>query len=188
VTATADVTGTSAPSVSAAGKGRIYFNSTSNKFLHSDNAGAFSQFGQWDLLKANSGTDTNAGATNVDTYAMASQLTALDELVVMVALEAVTQAVATPSLYNSTDSVTLGSFITMAAADNQIGQTYSRQAQSAATKVLTNMGVAAGVTNTQSATFTTNWTGAWTLALRHGGVTAGGTLKWSWSVYRVRGQ
>ena len=31
-------------------------------------------------------------------------------------------------------------------------------------------------------------TGAWTIALRQGGVTAGGTFTWSWAIYRVQGQ
>ena len=141
-----------------------------------------------ELLKANSGTDTNASAATVDTYAMASGLTAKDTVLVEVTIEAITQAVATPLLYNTTDSVARCNLITLAAGEASIHQCYIRQAKSAATKVLSNPGFGAGVANTTVSTFVTAWTGAWTLGLRHGGVTAGGTFHWSWAVYVLRGQ
>lgn len=136
------------------------------------------------LLKANSGTTTNAGAENVDTIAMASGLTAKDSLLTMLALESVDQATATIALYNSTDSVNLQSITASLGAGAKVAVfMMSHQSQSAATTVATAM------QNTfTAATFTTAWTGAWTLALRHGGVTAGGTFKWSWAVYKLAGQ
>lgn len=153
------------------------------------------------LLKANSGTDTSAGATNLDTYAMASQLTAKDTLLVFVEMEAVTVAVVTPMLYNSTDSLALTHLIgsnaaapgNIAAGEKYIGQSVIGNAQSAVTAVF---GVSVGKIldanrsmdgTGVSASFATNWTGAWTLALRHAGV-SGGTCKWRWSVFRVKGQ
>ena len=145
------------------------------------------------LLYANSGTDTSAGAANVDTVAI-SGLTAKDTLLVYFDMEAVTQAVASPVLYNSTDSVQIAVLGTsMGAGGFRDGTTRIRQSQRGATlvnaiSVGSAAGTAAAMTDGTQSTFTTNWTGAWTLALRHGGVTAGGTLHYSWSVYKVVGQ
>jgi hypothetical protein len=145
------------------------------------------------LLKANSGTDSNAAATNVDTVALAG-LTAKDTLVIKYTLESATQATTAPTLYNATDSVTVSNIANLtniAAGGIAIGNTEIRQQQSAATAVTALNEGANNATNTFNAvnsTFATPFTGAWTLALRHGGVTAGGTFKWSWSVYVIRGQ
>ena len=145
---------------------------------------------------ADSGTTTNAAAENVATVAV-SGLTAKDTLVVELTLEAVTQQTAGVLLYNSTDSVALCDVIdsglgAMAAGREMIGTYRARQLQSAATAVMSH-GHYGQENNTYSltqalTTFTTNWTGSWTLALRQTGVTAGGTLKWSWTVYVIRGQ
>lgn len=149
------------------------------------------------LLKANSGTTTNAAAENVDTYALNSQLTAKDTLIIDVTIEAVTQDTASVNLYNSTDGVAivdvwdsgLGAF---AAGREAISSLRLRQLQSGNTSV---MGFGRGGTDSNAAlstqaraAFTTAWTGAWTIALRQGGVTAGGTFKWSWSIYVLKGQ
>ena len=144
------------------------------------------------LLRANSGTDTNAAATNVDTIAITG-LTAKDTLIVYVTVAAVTQQVATAGIsYNSTDGVNVASSPTIAAGVSGQYIHTARQSQAGATTVLgSNTGATsapAGVNEINVRTFTTNWTGSWTLALRHGGVTAGGTLQWSWAVYKVKGQ
>lgn len=151
------------------------------------------------LLKANSGTDTNAGATSVDTYAMASGLTAKDTLLIRYTIETVTQATANTILQNSTDTVTAISMSNgnaLTAGDIISGTVWISDAQSATTTVLAN-NVAGVTTNTtegngfntvKRTTFTTAWTGAWTLALKHGGVTGGGTFKWSWAVFKIAGQ
>lgn len=150
-----------------------------------------------ELLKANSGSSTNAAAENVDTYAMASTLTAKDTLVVQITIEAVTQQTASVILQNSTDTVTIADVWdsglgAMAAGRESIMTMTIRQLQSAATAIIASGKGASDNTATAStgaaSTFTTNWTGAWTLALRHGGVTAGGTFRWSWAVYVMRGQ
>jgi hypothetical protein len=142
------------------------------------------------LLHANSGTNTSAAAANVDTIAI-SGLTAKDTLVIELSLASVTQTTATPLIYNSTDSVSItdirpasGSFT---AGLVRIATVHIRQMQSAATTVCANSMTLDGMTG-NNATFTTNWTGSWTLALRHGGVTAGGTFQWSWAVYKIAGQ
>lgn len=189
-----DLKGVSSPSVSASGDARIAYDSALGKLVASINAGAFKALGQLELLKANSGTDTSAGATNVDTYAMASGLTAKDRVLVFTAIESATQQTAACSLYNSTDSVVacpIANNRAVALGDFGGGLTILQQLN-AATKVL-GVDIGGVITigtqvSTQSSTFTTNWTGAWTLALRHGGVTAGGTFKWSWAVFVLRGQ
>ncbi len=149
------------------------------------------------LLKANSGTSTNAAAENVDTFAVTG-LTAKDTLLVTVTLEAVTQQVTTIQLYNATDSVAFSDLNAqsglgaLAAGQSLIAESTSRQSQGTATSIFN---VVSGfktsnssVANGAAATFTTAWTGAWTLALRHGGVTAGGTFRWAWAVFVVKGQ
>jgi len=147
---------------------------------------------QVSLLAANSGTTTTTSAENVDTVAI-SGLTAKDRLIVYAVLEAVTQNTASYSLYNVTDSVTLAANTggDLIAGEEATIFAYAQQAQSAATTVVTRMLAEVGSGergNGTTATFTTAWTGSWTLALRHGGVTSGGTLNWSWAVYKLAGQ
>lgn len=159
---------------------------TAGQVLAAGSGGVPAMVGGLTLLKANSGTTTSTSAENVDTYALASQLTAKDTLLVFLTFEAVTQAAGTLAVYNSTDSVVLHQVgASLAAGVGAQVMAQSRQAQSAATKVHSGLGVFGDCT---VATFATAWTGAWTVALRQGGVTAGGTLKWSWAVYRVAGQ
>src|ERR1019366_7090673 len=106
----------------------------------------------------------------------------------------VTQTTAQCSLYNSTDGVAIQllSRGTLIAADFGADSFTLKQTQasnlgvtSIGTGGSTNNGIAAFFTKSA---FSTAWTGAWTLSLRHGGVTSGGTFEWSWSVYRVKGQ
>ena len=157
--------------------------------------------GKLQLLKANSGTTTSASAENVDTYAMASQLTALDTLYVSVRMSSLTQATAAHLLYNSTDSANIVHFQTdgvsgMAAGEFTASELWIRPDQSATTMFHamgstftgSGTGTGAGAAIHGRVSQTTAWTGAWTLALRHGGVTAGGTCRWSWAVYRIIGQ
>jgi len=144
------------------------------------------------LLKANSGTSTAAGATNVDTVSITG-LTAKDSLIVEMTIASVTQqTTAGGNLYNNTDGVNIVSCGNIAAGTTIQAIGTMRQAQSGATKVMGYIqGVdqgAAAILNGNLATFTTNWTGSWTLAFRHGGVTAGGTYQWAWAVYKLVGQ
>lgn len=149
----------------------------------------------YSLLKAGSGTETSSSATNVDTVAITG-LSALDTLKVFVHLETTTQPTALSMLYNSTDSVQTGylagnGVITVAQGDWLDEETIGPKQSD--TKKVTYRETGGSANNTQGlatsqATFTTDWTGNWTLALRQGGVTAGGTLHWKWSVYKVAGQ
>lgn len=148
---------------------------------------------QMTLLHASSGTDASAAATNVDSVAI-SGLTAKDTLLIYWTLVAVTQATTTPGvLYNDTDGVSVSNpAVVLAAGTTAQGTVTARQAQAGATKVVGHAVASTSAPNTYNvlttANFTTNWTGNWTLALRHGGVTAGGTLQWTWAVYKVAGQ
>ncbi len=154
--------------------------------------------GTMTLLKSGSGTNTAAGATNVDTIAITG-LTAVDTLMVVWEVESAAQITAVPRLYNNTDTLNLVSLTAgnnLAAGSQAMGTVYLKQRQSGATAVTMQcvgsrgLGEPAVVTETsvQNFTFTTNWTGSWTLALRHGGVTAGGTFSYSWAVFKLAGQ
>lgn len=148
--------------------------------------------GQVQLLKANSGTSTAASLTAVDTYAMASTLTAKDRLLVILHGFSETQGTAEGKLENSTDGVSLGGWsFALAAGDHVFLLYWVHQQQTGATTVMSfrEGNIAGNVGNgVTSATFTTNWTGAWTLANYHGAVTSGGTFRWTWWVGVIRGQ
>jgi len=146
------------------------------------------------LLRAGNGTDASAGATSVDTFSIAS-ITANDSLEVVYTLEASSQATAAVFLTNTTDGVNLvsltgGNILTANTAIQ--GRAILRQRQGASTTIaaIADGQVLGGIRSDTSASVgvTTAWTGTWSLALRHAGVTAGGTLKWGWAVYRKAGQ
>lgn len=159
--------------------------------------GVFSAPGVPILLRGASGTDVSAGAANVDTVAI-SGLTALDTLLIEYGIRSVTQATAKPILRNNTDAldIIVGLVPTgaaMAAGDKLIGTVKLRQLQHSNVSVFTQSITSVPATGALQGDvfnpgFTTPWTGAWTLALRHGGVTAGGTFQWSWAVYKLPGQ
>lgn len=144
------------------------------------------------LLKANSGTDSSAGATNVDTIAITG-LTAKDMLYVKLVAKSATAATANIGLYNSTDSVALNTAVaSLAGGETLMIDFHAAQSQASATSIDTRAEGKDTVPTLYGsiviAAFTQNWTGSWTLALRHGGVTATGTLQWRWSVYKLVGQ
>lgn len=152
------------------------------------------------LLKANSGTDTSAGATNVDTYAI-SGLTAKDSLLMVFSYDSITQATANVTIYSSTDGTviaTTNAGNAVSAGNTLAGQVTIRQAQRAAggydSIMMNGQAATAGGTGSTgridmgTITTATAWTGSWTIALRHGGVTAGGTFRWSYALYKIAGQ
>lgn len=143
-------------------------------------------------LTANSGTDNSAGATNVDTVAITG-LTAKDLLLVKMTAISVTQATANIGLYNNTDGVALLTAVaSLAAGATFMGTFDAAQSQASATSIdaLVKGKDTVPTVYDQIAVvaFTTAWTGNWTLAYRHGGVTAGGILQWRWNVYKLAGQ
>jgi len=151
--------------------------------------------GAMTLLKANSGTSTAAGATEVDTQAI-SGLTAKDTLVFYYNVRSVTQATADVSIFSSTNGTHIARALAggaIPANGTVIGNGTLRQAQDAATSyngftIDGELSAAAATVDIRRATSMTAWTGSWTIALRHGGVTSGGTLQWSWALYKVAGQ
>lgn len=157
------------------------------------------------LLKANSGTNTNVSNTNVDTVSI-SGLTAKDTLLIIFNMSSLTQNTAVVKFRNSTDNKDLavtkqGNALTAGNSNN--GQVWIGQEQHSSTVVSANLvnldgnGLATGG-GTQSAptagafnmsqAVTTAWTGSWTLAFNHNGVTSGGTFRWKWAVYKILGQ
>ena len=151
------------------------------------------------LLRANSGTDTNVGATSVDTFAL-SGLTAKDTIWIEFTADTTGANTAAGSIYSATDATAIiaTSALTSGSTDGQIGTVKIRQHQNANTHYMalaTGVGVStlgsAGTTVTSVASnqnLATSFQGSWTIALRHGGVTAGGTYRWSWAVYKMAGQ
>ena len=140
-------------------------------------------------LASNSGTSTTTAAHNLDTLAI-SGLAVGDMLLV---IGTVDQAVQTATdgfvLYNNTDAVEItGALISnLGAGGTGRGFMYLINRQPATTAI-----DAVGVNGTPTAaaigsttTFTTAWTGSWTLAFRSKGQTSGGTHRWRWSVYRL---
>lgn len=147
------------------------------------------------LLRAASGTSTAAGATTVDSIAV-SGLTVLDTLIVEMVLTSITQATASPILYSVTDSLTVCPIMAgtgnVNAGGRRIMSARIRQSKDSTTRYQgytighDNGGTVSGEWADNN--LTTAFTGSWTMGLRHGGVTAGGTLHWSWSVFKLAGQ
>lgn len=179
-------------------------NSTT-QFLRGDGAWAVPPYPaaptqQLILLKANSGTDTTATATNVDTYALTG-LTAKDTLAIYWSVSSLTQLTTVPTIRSTTDTADLIFFnksTDLAAGQTNTGSAFLRQEQQSNTTyganwsdgtVTTASGASTvGQVSLRSNSVTTAWTGSWTIALRHGGVTAGGTFRWSWVLYKMAGQ
>lgn len=145
------------------------------------------------LLKANSGTDTAAGATNVDTVATGA-LTAKDSLLVVVTCSEATQAVARLDLYDQTDGQVIARLTAGGAMAAGVALLASVNLSPDPAAATTYLGLVNGFTTGGAVsellrtTPLTAWTSGFTLALRHGGVTAGGTLSWKWTVLKVAGQ
>lgn len=149
------------------------------------------------LLKAGNGTSTAAGATTLDSVAL-PVLTANDTILVYFYCESVTQQTTTPSLYSVTDSAAINNLQSQNSGNLAIsgmlqGTVQLTQRQGTNTNYIFN---SSGISPSGNSAFfnagvygaTATWVSGWTLGLRHGGVTAGGTFKWQWAVYRVLGQ
>jgi hypothetical protein len=139
-----------------------------------------------------SGTDNNAGAANVDSMAI-SGLSVFDFLLVNFSIESATQATANVVLRNSTDTVDLVSLTAAGAlgAGAQVSGRVMICARPGSTTLIRSTVMAFGsatVDNGANVTFTTAWTGAWNLALRHNGVTGGGTFSYMWTTHILKGQ
>lgn len=150
------------------------------------------------LLKSGSGTSTTTTNHLLDSVAITG-LDVLDTLVAYITVSAITAAGGVTHLRNDTDAIILASpNATPALGESQTIKMIIRPEQQSASVVasmsITGKGTTgaeadvAGTINWRSpATLATAWTGAWTLALRNSGITATGTLRWSWSVYKIKG-
>ena len=139
------------------------------------------------LLKANEGSSTNTSANNLDTVSI-SGLTSLDSLWVLTTLEAVTQDCAACSVYHSTDSVVIDTSSTITAGQNRHTLSCLRPAKSNPLTIFYRLPANFQAAAISGVTISTGWGSAWTLALRSGGVTSGGTLYWKWQVLKMAGQ
>lgn len=146
-------------------------------------------------VSASTYTSSAAAPNNMLTCALGTTakntLTALDTLVVMVSFYG-TGGAAAVWLRNSTDTVDVWG--TNAAGDN-LGNAVNAYATTQITVRLADIAGLKRVGSVGSIStgnviglplFATNWTGAWTLALRSSGT--GGNITGSWSVFRVLGQ
>lgn len=190
-----------APATPAADQVVVYFDTADLRMKSKDYLGTVTTLGPGaaalTLLRAASGTSTAAGATDVDTVAI-SGLTALDRILIEFEAESATQLTAVPLVRNVTDAVSLSSLDfnqNIAAGAFTSGNIVIAQRVAGPTIVRSTTNnvrgpgtVSPAIADVVHATFATNWTGAWTLALRHGGVTAGGTFSWTWAVFRASGQ
>ena len=153
------------------------------------------------LLHSGSGTDTNAATAIVDSVAL-SGLTALDTILIYFTASALTQQVSGLGVWNTTDNIKLSINGNVGAGQSNGGNIILMQEQQSNKDVFTqsnsqyssfvNTGAGAGGGTIQgfieSNTFTTAWTGSWTLGFGHEGIVAGGTLRYSWRVYKLLGQ
>lgn len=146
------------------------------------------------LLKANSGTDTSAGATTVDSIAT-GVLTAKDRLLIEIDVTSITQQTAGLQMYSVTDATSLGTITSGAISAGETVVFFPitlRVGQAANTSYhlfTAGRGTTLGAMGTLIVTGSlTAWTTGFTLGLRHTGVTAGGTMQWSWAVYKLAGQ
>ncbi len=146
------------------------------------------------LIFAAQGTDGTTSATTVSSVALPA-LTNKDVLLVITNLETATQNTAQPFLYSVTDAVNLGvvspsPLVTTVAqyATTYISQRQGNTASMAVSSSIMHMDGSGVAGNGQFSAVTALWSSGWTLGLRHGGVTSGGTFKYQWSVYRLAGQ
>jgi hypothetical protein len=150
-----------------------------------------------DRLYAASGTNTSGSAANLDTFTLPT-LDAKDKILIVWSLEAVTQnSVGPVQIYSVTDSLNMGSLISASQAPVS-GTGYSGRAWMLPSKVdpkgiavmSSNVRFSTGATENFSSglqTMTTSILSAPQIAFRYGGIIAGGTAHWAWSIYLYRG-
>lgn len=165
------------------------YNAATDEFIMETPSGGG---GSMTLLGSGSGTVNYAVNSNVDTIAI-SGLTNLDTLLVYFSLDPGGDDDGSWRLYTTTDSQT----IVRVDPGFSIGTGYSegssvlRASASANTTYIgtTTAGNASPQLVSSRVTGLTDWTGSWTLALRHGaGGTGSGDTSWTWAVYKIAGQ
>ena len=145
------------------------------------------------ILVADNGTHTATSDAIVDSIAI-SGLTDDDRLMWMYWIDCVTQNMTgVASIKNTTDSVTIRELATgsMNAGQDTSGIGFASQRQASATVVGGYNRYSEGGSQDGGGgalTFSTAWTGSWTLGLNMGAMTSGGTAKWTWAVWKLAGQ
>lgn len=159
---------------------------------------------QMSLLATGSGASTATIGTVLDSVAI-SGLTGFDSLYVIFNFQASAQTGGQLEVANITDSLSFANVLNgaalatgrMIAGTALIKCSIASDARNISTIFdgSNSTGIADnGATNVAmvryifNRTFTTNFTGSWTLGLYNYGVTSGGTLYWSWTVYKLAGQ
>lgn len=146
---------------------------------------------------SSNGSTTTAGAETLATCAITG-LTQNDTIRVVYTAQAVTQQTAGVFLFNGTDTVQLTDLSdnagvgAMLAGINVIGEAVLRRSQDSDTSVYSYTDAHTTANNEvdtgQVAAVVTGYTGTWNLTYTKGATTAGGTLRWAWTVYVQRGQ
>ena len=171
----------------------------SGEFLKTDGSGSLT----WEtptsssvmtLLKAGTGSTTNASAETVDSIAI-SGLTNLDTLLITVSAFALTAATTNQwQLYHTAESLSIAPLVDgndLAAGASLSSSVVLQQRPGTNTQYHYLVHSFSNATSRDTGgnnAFTAAWTGSWTLGLRHGGIVAGGTGHWKWAVYKVAGQ
>lgn len=154
---------------------------------------------KWRHLGSATGTTTNTSAENFATVTIPAGMTNKDTIKIIYSLESITQQTANPFFVSQTDSnveivETNGGNALSTANSVLFGEATIRCAPEANTRVFSaDRGMRGGDEGNQSVTMNgittiADWTAEWVLGFRHGGVTSGGTLRYSWSVYKLSGQ
>ena len=139
-----------------------------------------------ELLHCSTGSNTTTSANNFATYAFsAGALNAKDSIIVKWALTVTGATLIDPILWSETDSAQIGNI-----SENNIGagSNGGLASMSIITAEPTKVLAAPNGSNALASlhTVSTAWTAEWTLALR-GQNGSGGTTKWQWAVYALRG-
>lgn len=136
------------------------------------------------LLYANSGSSAGVAATTADSYAVPAGLTALDQLLISVEISSTDNNVNTPSVYNSTSSVTYASI-----AENQQHHFLQFRVMKEPSRGVSTVGIKGNNSGTLSL-FRLVPGGAWgagfTLQLNYASQ-GGAATTWVWAIHKLVG-
>lgn len=164
---------------------------TTNKLYNSSGVLFWSgqAVGRWSMIAQGTTTSTSATPANLLTAAI-SGLTAQDSLMVQLSFYQASAASGTVFLYNATDSVNVWGSAVTGLSNATLNWATSliniHCCDPSGLKAVSSSGPVDTATLSQAPTFTTNWTGNWTLALRIAGTS--GTIRVGWTVYKLTGQ
>jgi hypothetical protein len=144
----------------------------------------------WKQLKTNAGTDAGAFATNLDTIDI-SGLGPRDSVLVLWNFYSAVSNTSNIHLYSVTDSLAITNKFGINANSALVGDVRLNQDPTSNTSIWyyndsyeTGSGGGRGGALIAIAT---SYQGSWTMAVRHEGVTAGGTLRWRYAAYIIPG-